>query len=99
MVLGDVLVPGANTAAINNTTPLDFFLLKFPPKQLIDMVTLTNAKLTKLELNKTNSSEMLKFFGIILLTTKFEFTSRASLWLTVAPSSKAMHRFDDQFGQ
>jgi hypothetical protein len=47
----------------------------FPPKQLIDMVELTNTELTKLELNKTNCSEMLKFFGVILLMTKFEFTS------------------------
>ncbi len=82
---GDVLVSGANTAAISDMTPLDFFLM-FPPKQLIDMVELTNAELTKLELNKTNYSEMLKFFGVILLMTKFEFTSRASLWSTVAPS-------------
>ncbi len=84
--MGDVLVPGANTAAISDITPLDFFLLMFPPKQFIDMVELTNTELTKLELNKTNCSEMLKFFGAILLMTKFEFTSRASLWSSVAPS-------------
>jgi hypothetical protein len=44
-MVGDVLVPGTNTAAINHMTPLDFFLLMFPPKQLIDMVKLTNTEL------------------------------------------------------
>ena len=80
----------------------------FPPKQLIDMVELTNTELTKLELNKTNCSEMLKFFGVVLLISKFEFTSRASLWSSVAPSKyqpaphfglteMSKHRFDDLF--
>jgi hypothetical protein len=85
-MVGDVLVPGANTAAISDMTPLGFILLMFPRKQLIDMVELTNTELTKLELNKINCREMLKFFGVILLMTKFEFTSRASLWSSVAPS-------------
>jgi hypothetical protein len=53
-----------------------FFLLMFPPKQLSTMVNLTNAALSKLELNTTSSSEMRKFFGILILTASlFEFTS------------------------
>jgi hypothetical protein len=109
-MVGDVLVPGAKTAAISDMTPIDFFLLlMFLSKQLIDMVELTNTKLTKLELNKTNCSEMMKFFGVILLMTKFEFTSWASLWSRVAPSKyqpaprhfgltgMSKHRFDDLF--
>ncbi len=68
------------------------------------MGELTNTKLTKLELNKTNCSEMLKYFGVILLMTKLW----ASLWSSVAPSKyqpaphfglteMSKHRFDDLF--
>jgi hypothetical protein len=108
-VIGEVMFPGAtNSAAINGMSALDFFLLMFPPKQLITMVDLTNAELSKWGLNTTNSSEMLKFFGILILTTSFEFTSRASLWSSVAPmkyrpaphfglTGMSKHRFDVLF--
>jgi hypothetical protein len=56
----------------------------FPPKQLSDMVHWTNVQLNKASLKETTPSEILKFFGILILMTKFAFTSRASLWNTVA---------------
>lgn len=107
-VIGEVLIPGANSAAINGMSPIDFFLLMFPPKQLLHMVDLTNAELLKLDLQPTNTSEILKFFGVLILMTSFEFTSRASLWTSVAPSKyrpaphfgrtgMSKHRFNDLF--
>jgi Transposase IS4 len=68
----------------------------FPPKQLRDMVHWTNIELSNyLELKQTSSSELLKLFGILILMTKFEFTSRASFWLTMAWS---MYQPTPQFG-
>jgi hypothetical protein len=59
---------------------MDFFLLMFPPKQLVAMVDLTNIELETLEANMTNTLELLKFFSVLILMNSFEFTSRASLW-------------------
>ena len=80
----------------------------FPPKQLVAMVDLTNIELVKLEANTTNTSEILKFFGVLILMTSFEFTSRESLWSSVAPmkykpaphfglTGMSKHRFNDLF--
>ena len=66
-------------AAINGNATIDFFLVMFPPKQLVSVVDLTNYELAKLEQNASNTSELLKFFGVLTLMTSFEFTFRASL--------------------
>ena len=71
------------------------FLLMFPPKQLTDMVRWTNIQLHKSSMKETMPSEVLKFFGILILTTTFEFTSRTSLWNTTAWSK---YRPAPQFG-
>ena len=84
--VGDILIPGAgNIAALNDMSALDFFLLMFPPKQLTAMVELTNIELAKYNQQITDTSEMLKFFGLMILMTTYEFTSRATLWATTAP--------------
>ena len=84
--VGETLIPGRNQATTSKMMPIDFFLLMFPPKQLLAMVQHSNTQLDADRFARTNSSEMLKFFGVIILTTKFEFTSRRSLWNTVATS-------------
>ncbi|KAI2512652.1 Transposase IS4 [Fragilaria crotonensis] len=91
----DVLAPGGNGVATQNISPLEFFLLMFPPKQLTDMVRWTNIQLQKSSMKETTPSEVLKFFGILILTTTFEFTTRASLWNTTAWSK---YRPAPQFG-
>ncbi|KAI2508605.1 Transposase IS4 [Fragilaria crotonensis] len=106
--VGDVLVPGGNRVATQDISPLEFFLLLFPPKQLSDMVHWTNVELNKASLKETTASEVLKFFGILILMTKFEFTTRSSLWNTTAWSKyrpapqfgltgMSKHRFKDLF--
>ena len=60
-VIGENLIPGAaNLAAVNSMSAIVFFLLMFPQKQLASMVDLTNYELAKLELNATNTSELLE---------------------------------------
>jgi hypothetical protein len=95
-IIGDTLVPGRDNVTTNVMLPIDFFLLMFPPKQLNNMMQWTNTQLVEQQqLQKTNTSEQLKVFGIIVLSSKFEFTSRSSLWLTVAQSK---YRPAPQFG-
>jgi hypothetical protein len=72
------------------------------------MVRLTNIQLHLKELALTTKGEVLKWFGIVILMTKFEFSKRATLWQTVAnskylPAPKfgatgmSRNRFDDLF--
>ena len=71
-----------NIDRTESCTSLDHFLLMFPPKQLNLMVELTNKQLDKATVKRRTGGEMLKFFGLCLLITHFEFGNRASLWST-----------------
>ena len=52
----------------------------------IKIFQLTNTKLEKVLHKEKNWQEILKFFGILVLMTRFEFESRASLWSTFSLS-------------
>jgi hypothetical protein len=65
---------------------LDYFLLEFPPKQLLTMLQLTNEPLLLNRKKAMTMGELLAFFGVMILATRHEFTSRASLWSTVSAS-------------
>ena len=52
----------------------------FPPKQLQLILQLTNNELAMARKNYTTAGEIVKFFGVMLLVTQFEFGSQASLW-------------------
>jgi hypothetical protein len=81
---GDEVYP--NSPASLRMSRLDFFLLMFPEDQLTEMIVLTNRELRKRGAPDLCLAELLKFFGILLLATRFEFGSRAELWSTTAPS-------------
>ncbi len=72
--------------ALPRMSRLDYFLLMFPEDQLTAMLTLTNRALRKQRAPDVNMSELLKFFGLLILSTRFEFGSCAELWSTTAPS-------------
>ncbi len=61
---------------------LNHFFLLFPPNQMSVMVELTNAKLMAKGAKAVTKGEMLKFIGVVMLCTRFEFRERASLWST-----------------
>ena len=103
--LGEPLILN-NAAGFSKMSRFDFFLLMFPPTQLTDMVRLTNDELVRRGKSNTTKGEILKLFGVMILITSFEFTSRASLWSTVATykyrpapcfgkTGMARQRFDD----
>jgi Transposase IS4 len=66
--------------------PYDYFMAVFPPEQLLRMVRLTNEKLTTKKRPCMTTAELLKFIGVLILGTRFEFGSRADLWKTEATS-------------
>ena len=59
---------------------LEYFLILLPPQQLQLILQLTNNELAIARKNYTTAGEIVKFFGVMLLVTRFEFGSRASLW-------------------
>lgn len=67
---------------------LDYFLLLFPHKALIHIVEETSASLLADGCQPTTVEEVIAFFGVVILATRFEFGSRASLW-----SENAYSRF------
>ena len=90
----------------NSYSCLEYFLMLFPPEQLQLILQLTNNELAMARKNYTTAGEIVKFFGVMLLVTQFEFGSRASLWSNVttnkyipAPSfgltGMPWKRFDD----
>ena len=72
------------------------------------MLHLTNQELLDNLKNSTTIGEILRLFGVMILMTKNESTSRASLWSTTASykymdtpalvkTGMARNRFDDLF--
>jgi Transposase IS4 len=80
--LGDILRRGCN--ADERFSRLDIFYLMFPPQELALMLFSTNEQLTRNRGVPTTVGELLKFLGIVILSTKYEFTTRASLWSKTA---------------
>ena len=64
----------------NSYSHLEYFLVLFPPEQLQLILRLTNNELAMVRKNYTMAGEIVKFFGVMLVVTWFEFGSRASLW-------------------
>ena len=78
---GDCYGPGASR------TPYDYFMCMFPQDHLQKMTRLTSAALRQRSKPCTSIGELLQFFGILVLATRYEFGSRAELW-TTAPATK-----------
>ena len=82
--IGNISRPGDDRS--QRLSRLDYFLMMFPPIQLENMIRLTNISLLRVNERMTTKGELLKLIGVMILVTKFEFTSRATLWSNTAPS-------------
>ena len=60
-------------------------MMMMPPKALRDMLSNTNEQLQIVELKDLTRGELLRFLGLMILMSKFEFQSRCLLWSSVAP--------------
>ncbi len=84
--IGDVVTAGSEVSG--RLSRLDFFMLMFPPSQLSACCKLTNINLKRKNRKITTKGELLWFFGLIILATRFEFSKRSSLWITIIATSK-----------
>ena len=76
---GKEFTPGCDSAA-RELTALEFFMAVFPSSQLNLMVEATSVQLVAEGGARTTKGEVLKWLGILLLITRFEFGDRRSLW-------------------
>jgi hypothetical protein len=76
--LGNVYSEGSDTPRLSPL--INYFLLMFPPRALAHFLQCTNQLLEAEDKEPVSYEEAIKFFGIIILSTRLEFTSRASLW-------------------
>ena len=74
---GDTLHEGA---CYRNRKPFDCFMDMFPQRHLVAITYMTSNSLAQLNKPETTVSEILKFFGILILMTRFEFGRKADLW-------------------
>ena len=70
---------GSGSDIDNKFSCLDYFLMMFPNKHIQKIMTLTNHHLTYKNKPLTTIGAIIKLFGLLILTTDFEFESRASL--------------------
>ncbi len=75
---GDKLYPGARP--YERLSQLVIFYQVFPREQINLILMLTNEKLALVRGKKLAEGELIKFFGILVLTTCYEFGARRDLW-------------------
>jgi hypothetical protein len=76
--LGNVYTAGSDSA--RSGSRISYFFLMYPPKALQHFLSCTNDVLRAEGRIEVKYEEMIKFFGIIILATRFEFTARSTLW-------------------
>lgn len=64
----------------SDVSPISCFFATFRMSYFSSIWTLTNNNLKNDNLDITTNGEILKFFGILILITRFEFSSRRDLW-------------------
>ena len=82
--VGEVIT--RNSDKPNKYSRFDYLLFIFPLEEIKLIVRLTNTQFEKHSMRTTTIGEILKFFGVWVLSTRFEFGSRSSLWSNIAPS-------------
>ena len=77
---------GAGSDINHKFSRIDYFLMMFPNAHIQKIMILTNPHLSIVKKPETTKGEIL-FFGVLILTTEFEFGSRRTLWSSVSPSN------------
>lgn len=78
---------GDSVGPVSKRSSYDYFLAMLPMEQLVRMVRLTSSKLEERRQPPTTTRELLKFIGVLVLATRYDFGARADLWATQARSS------------
>lgn len=66
--------------APRDLSPFECFMSMFPLSHLHVITNLTNIRLENLRLQPVTPGEILKFFGMLVLMTRFSFSNRRDLW-------------------
>jgi Transposase IS4 len=69
-----------NDKSDRKQTPLDYVLASMPPASIKRVLRETNEKLLERESNEMSIAELLRFFGVCILVTRFKFGRRRELW-------------------
>lgn len=69
---------------IRDMTPIDYFQWMFPMSHLGTIVILTNQELIARDKQPTTATEILRFFGVLVLMSRYEFGPRRGLWSTTS---------------
>ena len=77
---GNEFTEGCDNGLVPKHTELDCFMACFPKTQLKWMVERLNIALSRAKKKPTTMEELLKWFGVLMLVTRFEFGNRAKLW-------------------
>lgn len=100
---GNRLVEGCG---IESYRLVDIFFSLFPMHHMENIVSWTSEKLDDLNEKTTSQTEVLRFFGILILSTRFQFKNRRDLWMSNRSSKyvpaanfgdtrMSRHRFDN----
>eukprot|EP00171_Calliarthron_tuberculosum_P023220 IDg23220t1 len=82
---GELVQPGCDCYGPGmDRSPYDYFMTMFPQGHLKKMARLTSALLRRRGKPGTSVGELLRFFGVLVLATRYEFGHRSDLWATVA---------------
>ena len=74
----------ADGQGVPHLSPFDFFMYMFPMSHLSQIVALTNLELQRRDKQLTTSGEILRYFGVLVLMSRFEFGPRRELWQTTS---------------
>ena len=77
-------------------TRLEIFYQVFPREAIDTILTLTNEKLARGRSKKLTEGELIRFIGLIILATRFEFGSRRELW---SQTKKTKYEEAPEFGR
>ncbi len=107
---GDSITEGDDAGpARSRRTTIDYFMASFPHVHLLEIVRVTSDKLQRKQKRGLSTGELLKFFGVLVLGTRYKFGRRAELWATEAGNhllqapcfrsrtGMSRNRFDDIF--
>lgn len=83
----DTVVEMGDSSSAARLPPYDCFMMVLPEDKLTTMVHLTNVKIRALKQQLTSPRAVLEIISVLILETRYEFSTPASLWTTVSQNS------------
>ena len=81
---GQYIVEGDNFRTSATRSPIDYFMAALPHEHLLNMVKWTSEELQEKGKRGVSIGELLKFIGVLVLGTRYQFGKRRELWAVQA---------------